>query len=353
MAFAVRPVDSADAPELAQLINQIIAAGGTTAIEEPFTAEALDSAYLTGADVQCCYVAVDEADNSLQGFQTLVRNPSLPEGVGDIATFARIDGKQKGVGTALFEETRKAAERLGNSQINATIRADNVGAIGFYSKMGFTDHTVTEGLPLKDGTPVDRVHKRFVLGRDLSGNERKTLQLREPSDTADASPNLKKKGRGWEISEKRLDALHDQAREMKRFASPAHKALAARFTKADLGRYTFKRFAVVGSAIVDFNCHNLGMAIAIDEEGQNDAIAKRRDKSLEAVNIRVMRIKASDILENMDAVLDRITAGMRMRISDKRDARREHFERSTPRQNKHSDNTQSSGRTNEQNGGDE
>lgn len=183
--------------------------------------------------------------------------------------------------------------------------------------------------------------------------DRKKLALKPASEQGDDAPNLKKKGRGWKISEKRLDALHDQAREMKRFASPAHKALAMRFAKADLGRYTFKRFAVVGSAIVDFNCHNLGMAIAIDEEGQNDAIAKRRDKSLEAVNIRVMRIKASDILENMDAVLDRITAGMRIRIADKRDARREHFERSAPREDKYNDNAQTSGRTNEHNGGDE
>lgn len=151
--------------------------------------------------------------------------------------------------------------------------------------------------------------------------ERKTLNLREPSDEA---PDLPKKGRGWKISEKRLDALHDQAREMRRFASPAHKALAKRFADADLGRYTFKRFAVVGSAIVDFNCHNLGMAIMIDEDGQDDALAKRRDKSLESVGIRVMRIKASDILENIDPVLQRITAGMRMRIEDKRQARRDH-----------------------------
>jgi len=151
---------------------------------------------------------------------------------------------------------------------------------------------------------------------------RKTLQLRDPSETD--SPALNKKGRGWKISDKRLDELHDRAREMRRFASPAHKALAERFAKADMGRYTFKRFAVVGSAIVDFNCHNLGMAIIIDEPDQDDAIAKRRDKSLESVGIRVMRIKATDILENMDAVLDRITAGMRMRIGDKRERRSEH-----------------------------
>ncbi|BDW80993.1 hypothetical protein MACH24_04310 [Erythrobacter sp. Dej080120_24] len=150
--------------------------------------------------------------------------------------------------------------------------------------------------------------------------DRKTLGLKETSDTA---PALNKKGRGWKISEKRLDELHDRAREMKRFASPANKALAERFAKANLGRYTFKRFAVVGSAIVDFNCHNLGMAIMIDEEDQDETLAKRRDKSLEAVGIRVMRIKATDILENIDPVLQRITAGMRMRIEDKRKARSE------------------------------
>lgn len=157
--------------------------------------------------------------------------------------------------------------------------------------------------------------------------ERKTLNLRDPSESDD-EPAIKKKGRGWEISEKRLDALHDRARKMRRHSTEAHKALAARFSKADLGQYTFTRHAVVGSAIVDFNCHKLGMAIAIDEPDQNDTLAKRRDKSLEAVGIRVMRLKAEDILENMDAVLARITAGMRMRIGDKQHARREHRESS-------------------------
>ncbi|WP_374407331.1 endonuclease domain-containing protein [Pelagerythrobacter sp.] len=160
--------------------------------------------------------------------------------------------------------------------------------------------------------------------------DRKTLQLRDPSDTTEA-PALQKKGRGWKISDKRLDALHERARDMRRHSSEAHKALAARFAKADLGRYKFTRHAVVGSAIVDFNCHNLGMAISIDEEGQDDALAKRRDKSLESVGIRVMRIKAADILENMDDVLARITAGMRLRIGDKQAARREHQRSSAPR----------------------
>ncbi len=159
--------------------------------------------------------------------------------------------------------------------------------------------------------------------------ERKTLNLRDASDAE--APAIKKRGRGWEISDKRLDNLHEQARKMRRHASEAHKALAERFAKADLGKYTFKRFAVVGSAIVDFNCHNLGMAIVIDEEDDDENLNRRRDKTLEAVGVKVMHLKAADVRENMDDVLKRITAGMRLRIADKGDARRRH-EAENPRQ---------------------
>ncbi len=160
--------------------------------------------------------------------------------------------------------------------------------------------------------------------------ERKTLKIRTPS-ADDAAPALKKRGRGWEISDKRLDVLHEQARELRRHSSEAHKVLAERFAKADLGRYKFTRHAVVGSAIVDFNCHHLGMAVDIDEEGEDETLARRRDKSLESVGVRVMRIKAAEILENMDDVLARITAGMRLRIADRKEAARAHKE-ANPRQ---------------------
>ncbi|TMM48246.1 endonuclease domain-containing protein [Qipengyuania marisflavi] len=161
--------------------------------------------------------------------------------------------------------------------------------------------------------------------------EKKTLHLRTPSEQDDA-PAIKKKGRGWEISEKRLDALHERARDMRRHSSPAHKALAERFAKADLGRHKFIRHMVIGSAIVDFGCHSLGMAISIDELDEEEALATRRDKSLEAVGIRVMRIPAEEILEDMDAVLARITAGMRVRMADKQEAARTHRD-ANPNQN--------------------
>jgi L-amino acid N-acyltransferase YncA len=161
--FTVRPVAPEDALELAELLNAIIARGGTTALETPFTPETLAQAYLTGPDVLICLVAVNPATGRIEGFQTLGRYPNLPDDIGDIGTFARIDGAQRGIGSALFAELSKRAGTLGLSAINATIRGDNTGGLAFYTKQGFVDHAVTPAVPLSDGTPVDRVHKRYLI----------------------------------------------------------------------------------------------------------------------------------------------------------------------------------------------
>jgi L-amino acid N-acyltransferase YncA len=170
LSFIIRPVAPEDAPELAELLNAIIARGGTTALEMPFTAEILAETYLTGPNVLVCMVAVDLATDRLEGFQTLGRYPTLPADIGDIGTFARVDGIQRGVGSALFKATVERAKALGLSAINATIRGDNVGGLAFYTKQGFVDHSVTAAVPLNDGTPVDRVHKRYDLAQHDVGS---------------------------------------------------------------------------------------------------------------------------------------------------------------------------------------
>jgi L-amino acid N-acyltransferase YncA len=161
--LTIRSVLPDDAPELAALLNAVIERGGTTALEEAFTPERLAQTYLNGPNVHVCLVALDTESGRIEGFQTLGRYPNLPDDVGDIATFARVDGVQRGVGSALFAEMVERARALGQSAINATIRADNEGGVAFYGKQGFVDHSVTTAVPLKDGTPVDRVHKRYPI----------------------------------------------------------------------------------------------------------------------------------------------------------------------------------------------
>jgi L-amino acid N-acyltransferase YncA len=159
----VRDARREDAPALVELLNAIIVRGGTTALEDPYTAEAFADAYIDGPDVHCCFVAVDPATGSLEGYQSLGRRPDLPPDIGDVGTFTRLGGTQRGVGSALFAATRTRAAALGLAAINATIRADNTGGLVFYGKLGFEDHSVTPAVPLKSGVLVDRVNKRFLL----------------------------------------------------------------------------------------------------------------------------------------------------------------------------------------------
>lgn len=160
MNVKIRPATPDDAAELADLINEIIAIGGTTAWETNFTAETFADHYIAGEGCLTCFVA--QADR-LYGFQALSRNTELPPGWGDIGSFARVQPKLPGVGAALFAATKIKARELGLVAINAQIRADNKPGLGFYSKMGFVDYGVKKDVPLKDGTPVDRILKRYDL----------------------------------------------------------------------------------------------------------------------------------------------------------------------------------------------
>ena len=162
--IAVRDVRASDAPELADLFNAIIARGGTTAFEKPFTADGLRDGYLMGARTISCVVAVDDTTGRLEGFQMLGDfGDPMAAGTGDIGTFVRIDGKQRGVGRALFAATCANARAAGVGMLNASIRADNIGGLTFYTKLGFVDHAIRPAVPLADGTPVDRIYKRYAL----------------------------------------------------------------------------------------------------------------------------------------------------------------------------------------------
>lgn len=157
----VRPAEPADAAELADLLNAVIARGGTTALEEPYSASQLEREFITSPQVLSCFVAVDQ--DAIAGFQAVVIHDELPADIGDIATFARLGQAQRGVGSALFGATRARAVELGLSAINAVIRADNAGGLAYYARQGFIDHGVFEAVPLADGTPVDRIVKRCVI----------------------------------------------------------------------------------------------------------------------------------------------------------------------------------------------
>jgi RimJ/RimL family protein N-acetyltransferase len=145
-----------DAAPLAALINRIIAIGGTTAHELPFTPAHFTHHYITGPEVICCHMV----DGPL-GFQGLSWWPELPEGWGDIGTFVAPEARGSGAAAALFAATLAFAQAKKITTINATIRADNVLGLAYYTKLGFRDYASDPNFCLKDGTQVGRLSKRF------------------------------------------------------------------------------------------------------------------------------------------------------------------------------------------------
>jgi GNAT superfamily N-acetyltransferase len=156
----IRPAWPTDVPAMTALLNEIIAAGGTTAHQEPFSEDDFRDEYFDGPNAVCCHLA--EVEGRVLGFQALGAYPLLPEGWLDIGTFVSASARGVGVGAALFSATKGAAQ--GKCKvINATIRADNGLGLAFYSRIGFEDYANDLDFALKDGRKVGRVSKRYTL----------------------------------------------------------------------------------------------------------------------------------------------------------------------------------------------
>ena len=153
---------------------------------------------------------------------------------------------------------------------------------------------------------------------------KKTLTVRPLDERAEA-PALEKRGRGWAISEKRLDAIHDQARRNRMEPTPAQKLLGEKLTEANLGKFKLARQQVIGSAIVDFACNPLRIAVSIDEGG-DPLLTARRDQSLAAVGVKLLRFPAARVLEEPDAVVAEIVAAMKASYDERGRARKQHYQ---------------------------
>lgn len=144
--------------------------------------------------------------------------------------------------------------------------------------------------------------------------DRRKLGIKSGSE---APSGLKKKGRGWQIDDKRLDVLHERAREMRRHPTEAQSALAGALSQMDTGGFTFRRQDVIGSAIVDFACKPLMLVVELD--GDDDAaFAATRDKSLAEVGYRVLRLPAADVLANPEGAAAAVVDVMKERWHERR-----------------------------------
>ncbi|WP_370399662.1 GNAT family N-acetyltransferase [Sulfitobacter sp. JB4-11] len=151
-----------DLPDMARLLNEIITEGSTTALTRPVTGADLGDWMAFAPGRNAWHVALDDAEKVV-GFQWIEPEATLPPEAANIATFVQIGRTGLGIGSKLFDATRKAAKALGYVWINANIRADNEGGLIYYQSRGFQDYGVIEGYQMANGAVVDKRLKRFDL----------------------------------------------------------------------------------------------------------------------------------------------------------------------------------------------
>ncbi|TKZ19332.1 GNAT family N-acetyltransferase [Shimia litoralis] len=160
--MSVRAGATADLREVADLLNDIILAGGTSALTTPLSASALGDWLNANRDRSAWHVATGPQGDIL-GFQWIGPWDHLPSNACDIGTFVKIGQIKLGIGSSLFEATCDAALDLGYDWINANIRADNSGGLAYYQSRGFRIWDRLEGVALSNGHIVDKILKRYDL----------------------------------------------------------------------------------------------------------------------------------------------------------------------------------------------
>ena len=154
-----RPARASDAGAMCAIINPLIEAGGTTAHRTAFDPETMLAHYQAPPNGISCAIAF--VSGKAAGFQALKRadpdyggDAPLPDSWGYIATFVDVSFQGRGIGKALFSQTRRAARIARLEAIDATIMTENTGGIGFYSALGFEDYAHRDG----------RIAKKYDLG---------------------------------------------------------------------------------------------------------------------------------------------------------------------------------------------
>lgn len=151
-----------DLRQAADLLNEIIAIGGSTALTAPLSRDEISGWLLGDPDRAVWHVAMD-AKGQVLGFQWVGPFGDLPPEACEIGTFVKSGRTGLGIGSKLFDATKKAAQALGYNWINAEIRADNAGGLAYYQSRGFEDYKRLTDIPLDDGTLVSKICKRYDL----------------------------------------------------------------------------------------------------------------------------------------------------------------------------------------------
>jgi len=100
--------------------------------------------------------------------------------------------------------------------------------------------------------------------------------------------------------------LKARAKAMRSNMTPAESKLWYHLRRNNLANFHFRRQQIIGSYIVDFYCHSANLVVELDGSGHLDQVAydQKRDDTLAGLGLRVLRFYNSDVIEDIDKVLE-------------------------------------------------
>jgi len=97
------------------------------------------------------------------------------------------------------------------------------------------------------------------------------------------------------------------AREMRQNLTPPEARLWQALRRRALNGLRFRRQHPIGPFMLDFYCHSARLAVQVDglshEHDDNPARDERRDLWLERHGLTVLRVRASDVRDDLEVVL--------------------------------------------------
>ena len=136
----IRPVHVEDAEGIINVLNPLIQAGESTALDRVFTADE-ERLFIGGFPARGVFNVAERTDDGvIVGFQNVEPFATYTDAfahVGVIGTYVDPSGHRQGIGRLLFEATRLTAKDKGYEKFFAFVRADNVAGLAFYKRIGF------------------------------------------------------------------------------------------------------------------------------------------------------------------------------------------------------------------------
>ena len=164
-SFQVRRASPADGAGTSYVLQVVTAERIHSAIDQAWSADEQRAYIQSLSSREVMHVAADPGGR-IVGCQALDLYSSALPSMGHVAqlgTFVLPEWRGRGVGQALFEETRRFALSAGYRKIVIQVRGSNASAQAFYRRLGFADCGRLRAQVVIDGREDDEILMEYFL----------------------------------------------------------------------------------------------------------------------------------------------------------------------------------------------